>query len=146
MSIGNAILDSDHKELCSLIREIDCAIKAGDHSVLSQVFKQLRACMNRHFMNEELLANSLNIPFALHRMTHQNMRDEIVLIMHQIKNAGVVDMHTENYAQFLQDWLNKHLADENTQLVKSVLQTCPYDFKVNGMAHNPDSIRSRDNG
>lgn len=146
MSIGNAILDSDHKELLGLIREIDCAIKARDHSALSQAVRQLSACMNRNSLNEELLANSLHIPFALHKTAHQNMRDKIVLIRHQIIKDGVVAMHTEQYAQFLQDWLINHLADENTQLMKSVLQSCPYDFKVDGMAYDPNSIRSQDNG
>ncbi|MBI5626510.1 MAG: hypothetical protein HY935_04820 [Nitrosomonadales bacterium] len=133
MSIGNAILDSDHKELLGMIREIDSASKARDHFALLRSVRQVGACMNRHFLNEELLANSLHIPFALHKITHQNMRDEIVLIRHQIVKEGVVTLHMEQYAQFLQDWLINHIADENTQLMKSVLQTRPYDFKLEGM-------------
>lgn len=140
MSIGNAILDSDHKELFGLIREIDCAIKAGDHSVLSRAHSQLSASMNRHFLNEELLAHSLNTPFALHKAAHQNMQVEIDLTRQQICIDSAVTLHMEHYAQFLRDWLINHITEEDMQL-KSVLQARPYDFKVNGMAYGPNNLR-----
>lgn len=133
LSVGNAIIDADHKELFGLASNIDCVIKAKDHSALPRAFKLLNACMNRHFLNEELLAHALDIPFAMHKVAHQNMLTELDLSRHQIEKDSVVAIYVmEHYAQFLLDWLVEHIAEEDMPM-KPVLHNHPYDFKINGV-------------
>jgi len=133
LSVGNAILDADHKELFKIGRDIDCITKARDHSALTQAFKLLKGCMDRHFLNEELLAHAIGIPFAMHKMAHQNMQAELDLTRHQIGNDSVVAIYVmEHYAQFLLNWLIEHITGEDT-LMKPALQTHPYDFKIDGV-------------
>lgn len=134
LSVGNAILDSDHKELFELAKSIDSAAKARDRPTLTLALKQFRACMGRHFLNEELFAHTLNIPFVKHRQDHQNMQAEIDLTMQEMEKNSLVAIYViEHYAQFLRDWLTKHLAEEDMPM-KSMLQARPYDFKIDGVS------------
>lgn len=133
LSIGNAILDSDHKALFRLAKNIDYAIKANDYFVLSQVLQQFSACMDRHFLNEELFACALNLPFALHKAAHKNIQAEIDLTRRELEEGRITTASlTREYAQFLRNWLAKHIAEED-MLMKPALQTCPYDFKIDGV-------------
>ena len=135
LSVGNAVIDSDHKDLLGLVRNIDCVTKARDHFALPRVLKLLNACMSRHFLNEELLAHALNIPFAMHKVAHQNMLAELDLTMHQIGKDSVVTIYVmEHYAQFLLNWLIEHIAEED-MLMKPVLHNHPYDFKIDGVGN-----------
>lgn len=133
LSVGNAVIDADHKELFGLVSNIDCVTKAKDHFALPRALKLLNASMSRHFLNEELLAHALGTPFAMHKVAHQNMLAELDLTRLQIgKNSVVAIYIMEHYAQFLSDWLIKHIAEEDMQL-KPVLHNHPYDFKINGV-------------
>lgn len=133
LSVGNVIIDADHNELFGLVRNIDRVTKARDHFALPRALKLLNACMSRHFLNEELLAHALNIPFAMHNVAHQNMLAELDLTRHQIGKDSVVTIYVmEHYAQFLLNWLIEHIAEED-MLMKPVLHNHPYDFKIDGV-------------
>ena len=133
LSVGNAILDADHKELFKIGRDIDCITKARDHSALTQAFKLLKGCMDRHFLNEELFARALNIPFAQHQLDHQNILAAIDITRREIgKDSAVTLYAAEHCAQFLRNWLIRHITEEDL-LMKPVLQTRPYDFKIDGV-------------
>lgn len=135
LSVGNAILDSDHKEMLGLIIDIGCITKAKDRSVLAQAFKLLKGCMDRHFLNEELFAHALNIPFAKHQQDYQNMRAEIDFTIREIEKDNAVTVYEMGrYAQLLRDWLIKHIVEED-MLMKPALQTRPYDFKIYGVGN-----------
>jgi len=132
LSVGNAILDSDHKELLGLVGDIDCVTKARDYSALSRALKQFKYCMYRHFKNEEQFAQALNLPFAQHQLNHLNMQAEIDLTRLEMEKDSVVTIYVmEHYTQFLRDWLIKHITEED-MLMKPVLQNHPYDFKLDG--------------
>ncbi len=133
LSVGNAILDSDHKEMLGLIMDIGCINKAKDRSVLTQAFKLFKGCMDRHFLNEELFAHALNIPFAKHQQDYQNMQAEIDFTIREIEkdNAATI-CEIGHYAQLLRDWLIKHIVEED-MLMKPILQTRPYDLKIDGV-------------
>ncbi len=132
LSVGNAILDSDHKKLMGLAQDIDCVTKARDYFAVSRALKRLNACMNHHFLNEQLFALALDIPFVKHQIDHQNILAEINLTRHEVEKDGVTAIYVmEHYAQFLRDWLIGHITDEDMQM-KRMLQTRPYDFKIDG--------------
>ena len=133
LSIGNEILDLDHKEMFGLAGDIECAIKAMDHSALDQAFKQLRDCMGRHFLNEELFAHALNIPFAEHHLDHQNILAGIDLVRREIRgNVEEKIFIVEHYTKLLQIWMLKNNI-EHDMLMKPMLQTRQYDFKIEGV-------------
>ena len=62
------------------------------------------------------------------------MQAEIDLTMYELKKNSIAGLFVmDDYAQFLQDCLIKHITEED-MLLKPVLQTYPYDFKL-GEAH-----------
>lgn len=134
LSVGNAVIDSDHKKLVELVNDVASAAKTGDRFTLSRAVKLFRGCINCHFINEEHIAYELGFFFALHKLAHQNMQIELKLTEHELKEDGIGADHIsimEHYAQFLRDWLIKHIAEEDMQM-KPLLQTYPYDFKIDG--------------
>ena len=129
-SVGNAVIDSDHKELVRLVGDIGHVARSGNNFALSQVHIQFKSCLNRHFTNEEKLAGALGLPFAQHKREHQNIRDEIDFTDHELrKNDAMTAYFREYYPRFLRDWLINHITEED-MLLKPLLQACPYEFKV----------------
>lgn len=134
LSVGNEVIDSDHKKLVELANDIAYAAKARDRFALSRAIKLFKDCINCHFINEAHLASELNFPFALHNLAHQNMQIELKLTERELKEDGIGADHIsimEHYAKFLRDWLIKHITEEDMQM-KPLLQTYPYDFKIGG--------------
>lgn len=133
LSIGNEILDADHKEMFGLAGDVECAIQAMDQAALVRSFKQLRDCMSRHFLNEELFAHALNIPFAEHHIDYQNILAGIDLVRREIsENVEGKICAIENYSQLLQIWMLKNNI-EYDMLMKPILQTRQYGFKIKGV-------------
>ena len=85
MSVGNAIIDSDHRELLGLIGNLDCETKTGNHAALPRALKLFRGRMSRHFLNEELFAQALDFSFGMHKVAHQNMLAEIDNMMYEME-------------------------------------------------------------
>ncbi|MDD5300577.1 MAG: hemerythrin domain-containing protein [Gallionella sp.] len=132
MSVGNAVIDSDHKKLVELVNDIAYAAKARDRFALSRAIKLFKFCINCHFINEEQFAQALDFPFALHKLAHQNMRIELDFATHELKKNSASTMFIMgHYAKFLRDWLIKHITEEDMQM-KPLLQIYPYDFKIDG--------------
>lgn len=129
LSVGNEVIDSDHKKLMELIYDI---AKARDSFTLLRAVKLFEACISRHHVNEEQYALALKFPFGLHKVTHQNISAEIEFTGCELeKNSVAAVFETEPYAQLLRDWLIRHITEEDMQM-KPLLQTYPYGFKVDG--------------
>ena len=133
LSVGNEILDSDHKKLLRLADAVDCAAKAGDCVAVSRELKRLRGDMERHFLNEELFSLALDIPFNEHHIDHQNILAEIDVMRGEAgKNIEENIFKIEHFTQLFHNWLIKHV-NENDLLMKPMLQTRHYGFKVEGV-------------
>ncbi|MDO8465203.1 MAG: hemerythrin domain-containing protein [Gallionella sp.] len=131
LSVGNAVIDSDHKKLMELVNDIGSLAEGKDSFELSLALKLFKSCMNSHSINEEQFAQALNFPFGLHKLAHQNMQTEIDFTEYELKKNSVAPtiFVMEHYPQFLRDWLIKHITEED-MLMKPALQAYPYDFKI----------------
>ena len=130
LSVGNAMIDSEHQDLIVVVNSVEHAIRARDSFALSQAFKLLEDRMRIHFTNEEKIARAVNFPFTNNKLEHHNilkllqhMRDEL-----EAKNGILSEVATEHFSHFLSDLITEHILREDMQM-KSVLQTYPYDFK-----------------
>jgi len=133
MSVGNAIIDSDHKELINMINGAEYMIKKRNSFALSLAFDHIDHWLRVHFENEEMIAHAVGFYFARHKREHEDvlktfhfMRDVIAE-----KNGVWNEEAAELYSEFLSDWLTDHLFNED-MLMKPVLQTYPYDAKPVG--------------
>ena len=63
LSVGNAILDSEHRNLITKINNIVHMIEAGDTAALPDIFEMLETWLITHFENEKIFAQSINFDF-----------------------------------------------------------------------------------
>lgn len=130
LSVGNAILDADHRYLVSLVSDVTDAIRAGDGSILAQGFRLLENCLGVHFESEEKIALAIKFPFSQHKLAQQYslreleyMRDELV------GREGVWSEDTvEHFFQSLKKWMIDEHIIKRDMLMKPVLQTLDYNF------------------
>lgn len=133
MSIGNAAIDSDHKELIEMTGRIKHAIRSTDDSALERTFGQLEYWLHIHFAREEEFAQAVHFPLDQCKLAHQYsirefqcIRDEL-LSRDGIWSEGAV----EHFCLFLENWAAEHITRTNQQM-KPALQAHPYDFQPAG--------------
>jgi hemerythrin-like metal-binding protein len=129
LSIGNRILDSEHKNLHDIVNKIACSILARDVAALSEAFNLLENRLCGYFVVEENIAQAVNFDFVQHKSMHQNLLNEFKRIRVEltVKNGRWSDDEGGHYAHFLMDYLIQHIKRDGRPL-KIVLDTCLYDF------------------
>lgn len=133
LSVGNAVIDSEHQNLVVMIDRIESMIKANDAFSLSQELELLERSLCIHFINEERLAQAVNFPFAQNKQEHkfvlkefQRMKDELLA-----RNGQWNEGTAAHYSNFMSDWLISHVMRED-MLMKPVLQKYDYKFWPGG--------------
>jgi len=61
LSVGNAIIDSEHKNLIVMVNSIEPIIRARDGVALSQELEQIEHWLCTHFENEERIASAVGL-------------------------------------------------------------------------------------
>lgn len=130
LSVGNAVIDAEHKNLISMVNDITHAIRTRDCSALAQAFEMLESWLHVHFRNEEQIALAAKFDFSSHKAKQQyalkelqHMRDELVG-----KDGVWSDGAVDHFARYLKYWMiDKHIIELDMQM-KPVLQDYPYDF------------------
>ena len=130
LSVGNATLDSEHKNLVGIVNNIEYAIETRDSAALLRTFKLLVNYACAHFANEEKFAQAINVPFDQHRLSHRHFQKELQYTGEELEaKSGIwAEYVMDHYPQFLREWLVEHITKED-MLMKPALQTYPYDFK-----------------
>lgn len=129
LSVGNAIIDSDHKKLITMVNGAEYMIKKRDCFALSQAFDQIEQWLRIHFDNEEMIAQAVKFPFATNKLEHESLLKTFYLMRDVIlrKNGVWNEDAAEHYSELLNDWLINHVFKEDMSM-KPVLQAYPYDF------------------
>ena len=129
LSIGNRILDSEHKKLHGIINQIVCSVAARNVAALSEAFELLESCLCDYFAVEENIAQAIGFDFTQHKLAHQHLLNEIQRIkgMLTAKNGMWSDEEGKNYAHSLMNCLIQHITQDGKPL-RIVLDTCLYDF------------------
>lgn len=129
LSVGNTVIDSDHKNLIAVINGIERAIRARDYSVISQAFELFEGWLCVHFANEEKIARAVKFDFSKHKHAQlyslrelQHFKDELVA-----KKGIWCESAIEHYAHFLRAWMTEHIVKVDMPM-KPMLQTLDYKF------------------
>lgn len=130
LSVGNGVIDSDHRNLIAVINRVEQAITARDRDALAKAFWLLDSCMYIHFKNEEKIAEAVNFPFAKNGTEHQQLMHEM---RHMLKKLESVysfwpDDLVHTYSSFLNGWIADHIIKTDMQM-KPALLAYPYDLK-----------------
>ena len=128
LSVGNAIIDSDHKNLIVVANRVKHAIRARDRDALSKSFELFDAYIVIHFRNEERIAEAINYPFAQHKLEQRQLMYEMRYMIGELDNIGHwPDNLLERYSLFLSGWMADHIVKTDMQM-KPYLQAYPYNF------------------
>jgi len=129
LSAGNAVIDSDHKNLIALINGIEHAIRARDYSVISQAFELLEGWLCAHFANEEKIARAVKFDFSKHKHAQQYSLRELQYLRNEL--VGKKDIWSESalkpYPHFLRRWMTEHIIKVDMPM-KPMLQALDYKF------------------
>ncbi|MBY0576557.1 MAG: hemerythrin domain-containing protein [Gallionellaceae bacterium] len=129
LSVGNALIDSEHQQIVHVINSVEQAFIAMDRTNLLHSLKLLLDSMRNHFRNEERIARTVGFSFDEHSLSHQYMLKKL----EHVKNGLTVESETlpegmfEHITGLLRSWLIDHVVKED-MLMKPVLKNYPYDF------------------
>lgn len=134
MSVGNETLDSEHKKILNLVNEVDRAIGAKDVARFAETLKRLEDATRLHFGNEARIAQAINYRFEDHHLEHWYILREMQLVEKElaVHQGSWSESIAEHYFQFLSTWAIDHI-DQDDMKMKALLETCPYDFKPDGL-------------
>lgn len=129
LSVGNAMLDSDHKNLIAVINRVEDAVATADRTAVSTAFELLEAYMRIHMQNEEKIATAVQYPFAADRMTQRQLMDEMKYMINKLQavSGAWPDNLLKMYSRYLTGWMTDHIVKTNMHL-KAALKAYPYDF------------------
>lgn len=130
LSVGNRLLDSEHKNLHDIINVITSLIMTRDVAALPQAFELLENCLCAYFVVEENIAQAVEFDFTQHRLAHQGLLNKFQRIKDKLmaKNGMWPKLDKGYCAYYLRDFLIQHIKVDSKPL-KTVLNTCLYDFK-----------------
>lgn len=129
LSVGNALIDSEHKNLIGMINSVENALRAGNQIDLKRTFKLLTDCVRVHFANEEKIAQSIEFPVEHHKQLHEYLQRELQYLREELeaKSGLWSEGAVEHFSRMLGSWIMDHISGEDMQL-KSMLQKQPYNF------------------
>lgn len=130
LSVGNAVIDSEHKNLISIANNVKRAIKTRDSSALSQELEHLEDWLYVHFSNEEMIAQAVNFDFSQHKLAQQCWLKELWLLRGELigKSGLWSDGAIKHFSFFLSDWMiDAHIIGLDMPM-KHALQPYGYHF------------------
>lgn len=120
-SVGNWVLDSQHKQLLSLCRQsIYCM---GDESPdgITQfhvILNDLSEYVEIHFQTEEVILKECNYPLlARHREEHVAYQEQLADFL---KSATSGEINKEGLIHYLSHWWTEHILGSDKQYVESI--------------------------
>lgn len=145
MSVGNTIIDNDHKYLIAMINALEAAINSKlRDKVFSLHVSQLMVYTQEHFAREESIQE--NIKFAScpeHKEDHKKFFDQIKTLQEKIESSkqreehqksvnpivknihqatessklhDTLDQVAQELSDLLKDWLLKHILKEDMKM------------------------------
>jgi hemerythrin-like metal-binding protein len=120
LSVGNALIDQDHKELVTLVNELHQAVQDGKSSeTLGSILQALFNYTQEHFQREELLMEHINYAdIEAHMDQHQKLIDQVVVLQDAFER-GRVEV-ANNTAELLRYWLTHHIMRTDKKLSAAI--------------------------
>lgn len=129
LSVGNAVIDSEHRNLIVMVSSIEATFNARDSSALLQELEQVEYWLCAHFRNEERIALAVGFDFARNKLEHQNFLNEFHRMRDELDamHGAWSDKAAKRHYRYLCDWITNHVIEED-MLMKPVLKTHEYNF------------------
>lgn len=116
LSVGNDLIDSDHKYLIEVINKAELSLKAKDRAGLTKALDSLAKYSTTHFSREEALAIAVGYPKADHlHASHELLQGKLEKAKAEIGEEWS-DAAGELFGIFLREWLVNHVIKEDMLL------------------------------
>ena len=117
MSVGNMLIDDDHKYLICLINTAELALKTPENiDTLSVIIQQLVRYTEEHFAREEKIQLKARFPhYADHKMEHQSLVQQLNDIKENVRaadpesNEQISAQAAAELVNLLRVWLLEHI-------------------------------------
>lgn len=121
LSVGNDLIDTDHKYLIDIINQAETALRAKSRSKLTAVIDSLTRYSKLHFSNEERIALAAGYPETAHlHESHDGLLKRLGEVSQELGEVWT-DAAGEDCNAFLRDWLINHVIRED-MLMKPYLK------------------------
>ncbi len=112
-SVGNDVIDNEHKELIQIINKLFNAFSEGKaEDIVPEIIKELSNYTQNHFKTEEDLFETHNYPDKdVHIAKHQDFINQIEIWKNKIKQ-GEKNIHYE-LMDFLKTWITEHIQKDD---------------------------------
>lgn len=133
LSVGNAVIDTDHRNLIEMVNNIGHALRTRDYHTMVGLFGMIGHRLCIHFANEEKLAQAVNFDFTDHKLAQQYELKKLQFLRGELiaENCSWSDNQLEHFARFLKNWMvEEHIVKLDMQM-KPVLQKHDYGFWPN---------------
>jgi hemerythrin len=121
MSVGNDMVDKDHRYLFCLINTIELALKSDENKdIVGPTLDQLHFYTKDHFLREETLMLKINYPKYLEQ---KKMHGMLVAQLDEIRERVNIEAENPDMDSILSDlmallrnWLLDHVLKEDMQM------------------------------
>ena len=129
MSVGNNVIDNDHKRLIEMINGVEECLRAKDEEKLTTLFDDLSAYAKEHFRYEERLSREVGYLGAhILRNAHDILLKELDIYKNETKDQWSEEAIDE-FCILLRKWLVVHVMKEDMLIKPYFLKYSP-DFAL----------------
>lgn len=116
LSVGNDLIDSDHQILIDIINKADRSLQAKSREGLLMALEELDKYSRVHFTLEERVAQAVGFPDLGQMHTSHVLLMEALNRISQDIGEQWDKAATDQFGQFLRDWLVNHVIKEDMLL------------------------------
>lgn len=130
LSVGNAIIDAEHRNLISMVNDVVHAIRAIDSLALSESLRLLEDWICVHFANKERFARVVNFDFTQHKLAHTHLLKELQYLRDELTAKECIwpEDAVKHYSQSLKKWIIDDHIIKLDMLMKPSLQARDYNL------------------
>lgn len=113
LSVGNDLLDSDHKYLIEIINQAENGLKRKRLSEVTAALDRLSRYSIMHFSRQEKIASAVGYTHAarLHE-SHEGLLKNLDKVKQEVGGEWT-DSSVERFGDFLRDWIINHVIKED---------------------------------
>lgn len=125
LETGNAIIDSQHKELINAINELlDACATGNGRAKLKETSNFLLNYTKRHFTAEEKLQQQSRYPdYINHKKYHDDFVKEVNQIVDQLEAEGPSVVMVGKINHTIAGWLINHISTEDVKVAAHIKNT-----------------------
>lgn len=117
MSVGNELIDEDHKRLFLLVNLYEDAIAKHNLFELKTAFQGLKDYAAQHFEREEKLQAAIMMHGAsAHRQEHSDLVSQLEEFNKNLNDSSKPRISIEVASSFLHDWIVNHVLQSDMKM------------------------------